>query len=418
MNNNLADWLLSEEENMPPQPAQVDPAQGPMQGPNITQNQPEPPKKPETPDVASDPQTPDMPTDVGQDDKHFEQWKREFMAESIKGDVESLKSLIYQVRDRDLDNYPSKFVEDNLQILFVRENSNINTASKELRNLLKSEVDHNNPGCTVVNHMSNVLAGQPALTPIFIKLSGMRSIKGELHRQFIAALMGAVQVGSGGYTEDLVFNEKDYSIRLSTRFSSRFGEINLGEWSLKQDDPERYLKPPELKRLDEGSPEEKDVLRRRVVMESIAEQFKTRAFLFNVVGTDGTVYTVGWDLATSLRSAYAEGKLVVRTKQDDSSEAMIDEDGNIIPLVDLKIMYSQQTGELDKDGKPDTREVEFIHRKYGQLMLTAQLPTLREAATSFQGMVFKETPWAGNPSDLRTLRRCIVSTSEQLLRIC
>ena len=426
---NIDDWMLSEvgtgtdsQTGTPAGPPTTQPSMGslPAKDPNIANPAPGEmaPDKSKMPDVASDPQLPDMPQDTGEEGPDFEAWKKQFIVDSVKGDIEEMKSSILKVRDRDLDPYQRKFVEDNLQILFLREHSNIDKASKEIRKLMKEELDHNNPGTTTVNHMSTVLEQQPLLNSCFVKLTGLYSMKGDIHRKFIAALLGAVQVGSGAYNEDLIYNEKDYSIRISTRMNSRFGEVHLGQWSLKQDDPERYLKPPELKRLDEGSPEEKDVLRRRVVMESIAEAFKTRAFIINVVGTDGTVYTLGWDLATSLKAAYTEGKLVVRTKQDDSAEAMIDDDGAIIPFVDLKVMYVQNTGDQDEEGKPDKREVEFIARKNGQLFLTAQLPIVKEASGSFDGVAFKETPWQGNPSDLKTLARCVPSLPEILMRQC
>ena len=400
-------------------PPMTQPTMGevPAQDPNVANPSQEMAPQPEQmPDAASDPQAPDMPQE--KEELDFEAWKKKFIVDSTKGDVAELKSEILEVRDRDLDPYQRKFVEDNLQILFLRENSNIDKASKEIRKLMKEELDHNNPASTMVNHMAKVLEQQPLLNNCFIKLTGLYSMKGDIHRKFIGALFGAIQVGSGAYNEDLVYNEKDYSIRISTRFNSRFGEVHLGQWALKEDDPQRYLQPPELKRLEEGSPEERDALRKRIVMESIAEYFKTRAFIINVVGTDGTIYTLGWDLATSLKSAYTEGKLVVRTKEDDSSEAMIDKDGAIIPFVDLKIMYVQSTGDTDEEGKPATNEVEFIARKNGQLFLTAQLPVVKEAAGSFNGASFKEIPWTGNPSDLRTLSRCVPSACELLLRNC
>ena len=426
---NLEDWLFTEvgtgtdsQTGVPGGPPTSQPTMGslPAKDPNVANPAPQqmgnPPQK--MPDVASDPQVPDMPKDIGEEGPDFESWKKQFIVESVKGDVQELKDSIHKVRDRDLDPYQRKFVEDNLQILFLREHSNINEASEEIRKLLKEELDHNNPATTTVNHMNTVLEKQPMLNACFIKLTGLLGMKADIHRKFIAALTGSVQVGAGAYNEDLIYNEKEFSIRYSTRFNSRFGEVHLGEWSLKQDDPERYLKPPELKRLEDGSPEEKDVLRRRVVMESIADAFKTRAFIINVVGTDGTIYTMGWDLASSLRTAYTEGKLVVRTKQDDAAEAMIDDDGNIIPFVDLKIMYVEDIGGVDEEGKPDKREVEFIARKYGQLFLTAQLPTVRKAAGSFNGVAFKEMPWQGNPSDLRTLSRCVPSVPTILMQQC
>jgi hypothetical protein len=82
-------------------------------------------------------------------------------------------------------------------------------------------------------------------------------------------------------------------------------------------------------------------VRRRVVIESIAEQFKQRAYIVNVTGKNGTVYTLGWDLAGSLKAAYTAGKLVVRTIQSENSDAMITDDGEIVPFVDMKIKIRQ-----------------------------------------------------------------------------
>jgi hypothetical protein len=368
------------------------------------------------PDVTNDPQAPDMPAD--RDSPDFEQWKNLYFKESIKGDTQKLIDLINQVRDLDLDSYPRKFVEDNLQVQFLRQHANIDKASKEIRKLLREELDQNNPSVSVVNHISDTLQQMPELNNIFIKLGGTLGMKGDLHRKFIAALVGGVQVGSGGNNEDVIYNEKEYSIRISTRFNAKFGKLDIGKWAMREDDPERYLSEPELRRLEEGSPEEKDVLRRRVVMESIAETFKTRAFIANVVGSDGTIYTLGWDLSNSLRSAYTDGKLVVRTVESDRAEAMIDDNGAIIPFVEIKILYAKETGNTDENGKPETEEHPFMVREDGMLFLTADLNIMREAASSFSGIVMKELPYPGNPSDLKILSRCVPSAPEIIMRNC
>jgi hypothetical protein len=52
------------------------------------------------------------------------------------------------------------------------------------------------------------------------------------------------------------------------------------------------------------------------------------------------------------------------------------------------------------------------------LFLTATMAILKEAASSFPGIVIKENPYAGNPSDLRVLQRCVPSAPEILLRQC
>lgn len=368
------------------------------------------------PDVSQDPSAPDMPEEMQEQD--FEQWKNTFFKESIKGDVNKLLDLIHQVRDMDLESYPRKFVEDNLQICFLRQYANIDKANKEIRKLIKNDLDKNNPAVSVVNHIDSTLQAMPELNNIFIKLKGLLGMKGDLHRKFISALIGAVQVGTGGNNEDVIYNEREYSIRLSTRYNDKWGKLDIGKWSLKEDDVEKYLTEPEQKRLEEGSPEEKDVLRRRIVMESIAETFKKRGFIVNVVGEDGTIYTLGWDISGSLKNAYTDGKLVVRTSVGESSDAMINDNGEVIPYMDIKIKYSKETGELDEDGKPVKEEHDFMERIDGILFLTAQFNILKEASSGFSGMVLKEIPYSGNPSDLLVIQRCVPNSSEILTRQC
>lgn len=368
------------------------------------------------PDVTHDPQAPDMPEEM--DEKDFEQWKDAYFKETVKVDVNKLIDMIHQVRDLDLESYPRKFVEDNLQVCFLRQNANIDKMCKEIRKLVKDDLDQNNPSVSLVNHITNTMQTMPELNNIFIKLKGLLGMKGDLHRKFIAAIVGGVQVGTGGNNEDVIYNEKDYSIRISTRYNDKWGRVDIGKWSLKEDDPERYLTEPEQRRLEEGSPEEKDVLRRRIVLESISETFKKRGFLVNVAGDDGTVYTLGWDLSGSLKGAYADGKLVVRTIQSENSEAMIDDQGAIIPYVDVKIKYVKETGGVDEEGKPAKEEHDFMERIDGMLFLTGQFNIVREASSSFPGIVLKETPYTGNPSDLRVLQRCVPNAPEILMRQC
>jgi len=397
----------------PTQAADASAAPPPEQPPNQTNAS----NKPETPDFSSDPVAPDMPEEE-EEKQDFEQWKNSFFKESVKGDASKLIDMIHEVRDLELESYPRKFVEDNLQICFLRQYANIDKASQMIRKQVKEQLDKNNPTVSLVNHMSQALQVMPELNNIFIKLKGLLGMKGDLHRKLIASLIGGIQVGSGANNEDIIYNEREYSIRISTRFNDKWGRVDLGKWSLKQDDPSEYLTDPEQKRLEEGSPEEKDVLRRRIVMESIAETFQERGFLIHVVGENGTIYSLGWDISSSLRNAYTDGKLVVRTFQNDNSESMITDEGEIIPYVDIKIKYLKETGEVDEDGKPVQEEFDFMERIDGILFLTATLKILQETSSSFAGMVLKEVPYTGNPSDLRVLMRCVPSAPEILTRSC
>lgn len=369
-------------------------------------------------DVSEDPETPDMPEEEG-GDEDFEVWKSNYFKESIKGDAEGLLELLSPVREKEsMEPYQRKFVDDNWNVQLIRQNANVAEASKQIRKATRDQLDRNNPATSVVNHVFNTLQGIPTLNETFIRMMGYTGNKGELHRKFMAAITSSVQVSSSPDKENIIFNDKDYSIKMSTRLNSDWGEVALGSWGLREDDPDRYLSEPEIKRMSEGSPQERDVLRRRVVIESIAKHFDEQAFIVTVVSDDGTIYHLGWDMSNALRGAYAEGKVVVKTVKSENSEAMISDSGEIVPMVDLKIYFMKTTDEQDEDGNPKPEEIEFMERRNGMLFLTADLVTIREASSSMQGTDFKEVPYQGNPSDLKTLKRCVYSAHDMLMRQC
>lgn len=432
---NLEDWLLGEAD-IPASTGSPDPSVSGTpgmdaftpqdqqnQGQYNQQNQNEVPQDQNAPaeeddNINDDPQNPDMP-EKEEKVSNFETWKNTFLKESVKGNASKLLDLIHQVRDKEGFNaYQRKFIEDNWNIQLLRQNSNIERASNEIRKNLKNQIDKHNPSTSVVSNITSVLDTVPMLNNMFIKIGGYGGIKADIHRKFIASLIGGVQVGSGASNEDIVYNETDYSILISTRFNSDWGDIYLGNWSLRTTDPERYLSEPELKRMEEGSPEERDVLKRRVILESIASQFKTRSFLINVVGDDGTIYAVGLDLGGCIKSAYVEGRLIVKTTINEASEGMLTDEGKIISFMDLDIYYTKETGEQKEDGSPEVKEIPFIQKRGNQLFLTVDVKTIKEASDSLQGLVFKETPYTGNPSDLSVIMRCVYSTNELLLRQC
>lgn len=378
----------------------------PMQAPPDQQQEPGQQRTADD-DVTQDPQEPEM-SDEQKNDQDFEQWKHEFLQLAIKADTEEMIDAIGAIRDREgLEPSQRKFVEDNLNILLYRRDGTIENVSKQIRKLIKEDLDRTNPGTTIMQHIMSQIEAEPVLGQTLLKLTGTFGWKGELHRKWLAALLGAVQVGGGSKREDLIYNDVDYNINISTRFYTEFGEINIGKWSLLSTDPQKYLQPPELQRLQEGSPEEKQVLRRRVIMESIAAKFKTRAFLINVAGQDGTIYSIGWDLGNCLIDAYKEGKLVVRGKENTDKEAMIGDDGAILPVIDYSIYYVQETGEVDDDGRPESEEVPFMERRDDVLYLKADLDTIRNGSSGMSGIFFKEVPYNGNPSDILKLQRCL-----------
>lgn len=420
--NNLKMWLEQGPEAPDMGPPTGDAMMNPMgMPPDPNAGNPPPGDDPAgqmPPDQSDEPIAPDM-SDVSDESTDFETWRREYFDLAIKGDTNQMLDAISQVRDRDLGAADRRFVEDNFQILILRQDSNIDKASKEIRKKITDELDRNNPGVSVMQHITNTLEAYPMLNDIFIKLAGQGGFKGEGHRRFIAALIGGIQTGVGGFKPDLIYPARDYTIDLSTRLYTKYGDINIGKWTLREDDPDKYLSEPELERLQDGSPEEKKVLRRRICMESIATKYKMRAFLIHVVEPEnGTIHAFAWDIAEGLRAGYKEGKLVVRKKQTEYREAMIDDNGAIIPLFAYTINYKSETGEMTNTGEAQSKDVDFMEQRDGVLYLTADPETIQELSGGMPGMWYQSLPYQGNPSDLVTIMRCVPSSVEMLMRRC
>ena len=208
---NIEDWLM--EQDNPPVPGagnqqmpKLDIPQGNQQDTASAQNdQPAGPPvddKPDDDDLTNDPQSPDM-DDFYDNSKDFQTWKKDFLDLSIKGDPNEMIDAINQVRERKLDSADRRFVEDNMDVLLLRQDANYDRASREIRRLISQELDRNNPSVSIVQHITNTLEAYPVLNDIFIKLAGRGALKADLHRKHIAALLGAVVVGGGGDMQDL-----------------------------------------------------------------------------------------------------------------------------------------------------------------------------------------------------------------------
>ena len=411
-------WFEAEVPAVPQAPASdaqsgigATPQQQPAQPPNPGED----PSAGAQDDVTQDPQTMDAPPE-DRGDKDYEQWKHEFMEAAVKADNEELIAMLNSVRDHELEAPQHKFVEDNFQIFTFRRDANVFKASKEIRNNVKKDLDRTNPGTTLMQHLGQALEQQPLLYQGLIKLAGTFGWKQDLHRKWLAAFLGAVQVGGGSTNKDLVYCGDDYDINISTRFTTQFGEINIGKWSLVDSDPDKYLKPDERESLSEGSPEEKQVLRRKIIIKAVAETYRKRAFMVHVVTPDGTVYMLGWDLGNSLLDAYKEGKVVVRGMENEEKEILIGDDGEIIPVIDYSILFVRETGEVDDSGRPETEEVPFIERRDSTLYLVADLDTLKTAAAGMSGIFFQSIPYGGNPSDIKELQRSVPGLYEIISR--
>ena len=192
IDHNLDFWL-EEQEGPPPLPGAADADMG---GPDVTdvsgasQQETPPETQQESPpeDVSEDPESPDMPEDEEENDDDFEVWKSNYFKESIKGDAEKMMEMISPMRNKEMEPYQRKFVEDNWNVQLLRMNANVAEASKQVRKSIRDQLDKNNPATSVINHVANALETVQGLKDAYIRMMGYSGNKGELHRKFLAAL--------------------------------------------------------------------------------------------------------------------------------------------------------------------------------------------------------------------------------------
>jgi hypothetical protein len=354
-----------------------------------------------------DPEEPEQ--DEDEDEKEFddfESWRGEYMKMAIASDTEEMLNAIrpWKKNQAELESTQAKFINDNYNILVYREDATIAKVSEEIRSLIKKSIDKTHPGTVIMQHITSVLEKTPTLQQVLIKLYNAYGLKGELHRKFIAAILGAVQTGGANIRQDLVYCEKKMTINIDTRYVTEFGEISVGRWSLKTTDPENILSESEMDRLQDGAPEERMALRRRIVIESMARHFMKRSLLIHVGRPDGNVISIGWDLGESLLASYVDGKLVVRSNESPVKNAMISQSGDIIPLLNVDVLYVKETGETDDSGNPEAVEVPFLSVRDGNVFLVADKSLLEIASATMNGMFIKSIPFTGNPSDLQGIR--------------
>jgi len=371
------------------------PGLGDMKGPEDQQPQD---------DIENDPEHPDMPEQ--KETRDFESWRGEFIQMSLKMNAKEMLDSIRPWKDKcnDLEPSQAKFVNDNYTIFNYLQDPQIEQGMKEVRNLIRQQVDRTYPGTVIMQHLTTVIDKHEPLQQILIKLFAAYGLKIELHRKFLAALLFAVQTGGGNRRMDLVYAERKLTVNIDTRFATDFGEINIGRWALKTSDPDEILSDTEMDQLKDGSPDMRAALRRRVILESFAKQFMKRSLLIHINHPEGGTHAIGWDLGESLQAGYHDGRVMVRSRQSDTKNAMISESGDVVPLLDTDFMYVQETGETDDSGNPEAVEVPFISVRDNTAYLVADKKTLENAGAVLNGLFMKEIPFNGNPSDLKGIR--------------
>lgn len=280
-------------------------------------------------------------------------------------------------------------------------------------------------GTELFSIISSEIEQYTTVTESIIKLSSFYSMKADLFRKIIASITNGVQIGSGGRFEDIFIpiSENGVGIKVCTRIYTMFGNIQIGKWNLEFNDPEKYLSDSELEKLNySGSPEEKEVLRKRTVIESVSQKFKDKVYIAMVVDpSNGERHEMSFNFSNILKQGWQDGFISVDFKANvGKGKAGVKVDGTLIDLQDIVISYIKENPDrLDSEGLPVKEHVDFLKLKDGFLYLVIDQENFESLnQKNVDGLFYATKPYDKDERSLKNLQKCIPDIKELLLKQC
>lgn len=212
-----------------------------------------------------------------------------------------------------------QFVEANLSSLSLLDETIVDEIRRKMRKA--SDVE------SLFTEIETFLSSYPEMGEAMMRLSSAGPDKPNLLRQLLAATCAGVVIpgNSGG---EVHLPRKGEPIVLRPACVLDWGYVDLGPVKIVSTSPEEYLSKGELRRLDNGSPDEKRILRSRVFVESLADQLGGVYHLVLSISAAKSKWELAGFQSDVFRDAYDDGTITVleATVGPDGSLG-VDEDG-------------------------------------------------------------------------------------------
>ena len=357
-----------------------------------------------TPDLPPEGEAPEAPKEDNLELLDFDSFRDEYIDATVNEKPDALLEKLDQLRGIvDLGPKERKFLNDNIHILLLMREQEIYDASRKLHRV-ELALD-------LVSQLSETLDKTAILNEVPIKLPSFFGMKADLYRKFVAALCGGVQIGSGATVEDIVISPtKGQRHLISTRFYTDFGSIEIIPWTLSPGDPELFLKDIERERLQNGSPEEKNVLLKRVILASISKLIKGRVFLICLLNpSTGKRTDIGLQLDQFLLEGYSKGAIQIEIAKDEEKVGVLQR-GGTTPLGRIQFVF--------KGDDPASKPSVLMEVQDGVLCLVADGDVIEDSINMIGNGVLNKSEFEGSDEDLDKTQRCVPTIQEMILKRC
>ena len=280
-------------------------------------------------------------------------------------------------------------------------------------------------GVEIYSIISEEIERYNTIIETLIKLPSFYAMKADLFRKIICAVSNGTQIGSGGSLEDVFIPlaEGGVGIKLCTRIYTDFGNIEIGKWSPKINDPETFLSDEELERLNNsGSPEEKEILKKRVMIESISTAFADKIYLMLICKPEsGERIEVGFNLSELVKTGWQNGTITIDFKANiGKGQATLDLEGNLIELQNIVVSYIKDNNDkLDSNGKPLKEHIELLKLKNGVLYIVSNEEEFFDfTSINSEGIFYNKKQSDLDIEKIQTIQNCVPDIKEILLKKC
>ena len=245
-----------------------------------------------------------------------------------------------------------RFIDDNLSVASMLLEASVADFSRKFKTKIKAAGSFSEAW----DDVGSILESNRDLGEAFFKLGRLGAARADAARKLIAALASGAQIGSGGDGPDIIIpTEKNgKGVWLGIKAGVNWSNIEIARWQLSADDPGRYLDEVEAQRLENGSPEERAVIRKRLVVESVSAALSDYEVLIIVANPDGTWEELCFTPSTFIKDAFQQGTVTVIEIQDDGSGSSFTSDGKIASCVRFGFVF------VETQPAPFSSPVEYL----------------------------------------------------------
>lgn len=254
----------------------------------------------------------------------------------------------------------------------------------------------------------------PEMNAAIQRLPMLGPDKNNLYRQIGAALTRGVVV-PGVQGGEVLFFDKEKEIKRSIfQAYSDWGYMKLGKINIKRDSLKEYLTGDEIQKIEKGSPEEKRVLRNRLVIEAIASQLGGITYSILVIDPDSG----NWDALTFdsewFRSAYEAGQItVIESFEDPDGNLYIDDDYDLVSVNNWGIALLSNEDRAENQ----TGERVVVKNPIAVLDGTDFIFTISKENAKKLEMDVREFLWKqGDVESLREIQKKIPNAKEKIMK--